>query len=248
MRGEKMNEVIKQLTDHVSIRKFNDRAISEENVNAILDAAMRGATAGNMMSYSIIKIRSKDTLKKLAASCDNQPFIADANLALLFVVDNYKWHRFFELYGIPDAFPEYKGPIINDMILGMQDAMIAAQNAVIAAESLGIGTCYIGDIMEQYEFHRQLFDLPEYTMPATLVVMGYYDKKPQHRSRFNRRFVVFDEQYKKIDDDFIRGMFSEYQDEDSDFAKKFYKRKMDAAFFAEMRRSLQLYLAQWMDL
>jgi len=30
---------------------------------------MRGATAGNMMAYSIIKIQSKVTLLKLAVSC-----------------------------------------------------------------------------------------------------------------------------------------------------------------------------------
>lgn len=241
-----MNEVIKQLMDHVSIRKFNDQTILAEHVSTILDAAMRGATAGNMMSYTIIKIQSKDTLKKLAVSCDNQPFIADADLALLFVVDNYKWHRLFQLSGIPDTFPDYKGPIINDMILGMQDAMIAAQNAVIAAESLGIGTCYIGDIMEQYEYHKELFCLPDYTMPATMVVMGHYDKKPKCRPRFDQKFVVFDESYKKFDDGFIKDVFSDYQEEDPEFAKKFYKRKMDAEFFAEMHRSLLLYLEQWM--
>ncbi len=241
-----MNEVTKQLMEHVSIRKFNNQDIPEEDISTILDAAMRGATGGNMMSYSIIKIQSKDTLKKLAISCDNQPFIVDANLALLFVVDNYKWHRLFQLDGIPEAFPAYNGPIINDMILGMQDAMIAAQNAVIAAESLGIGTCYIGDIMERYEYHKELFCLPEYTMPATMVVMGYYDKKPKRRPRFDRRFVVFDESYKKFDDDFIYDMFSDYLEEDPDFVKKFYKRKMDAEFFVEMHRSLLLYLEQWM--
>ena len=241
-----MNEVTKQLMDHVSIRKFNNSQIAAEDVSTILDAAMRGATAGNMMSYSIIKIQSKDTLKKLAISCDNQPFIANADLALLFVVDNYKWHRLFELNEISDTFPAYKDPIINDMILGMQDAMISAQNAVITAESLGIGTCYIGDIMERYEYHKELFSLPEYTMPAALVVMGHYDKKPKPRPRFDRKFVVFDEFYNKVDDNFINDMFSEYQNEEPDFAKKYYKRKMDAEFFAEMRRSLHLYLEQWL--
>ena len=32
-------------------------------------------------------------------------------------------------------------------------AMIAAQNAVMTAESFGLGSCYIGDIMENYEIH-----------------------------------------------------------------------------------------------
>ncbi len=40
--------------------------------------------------------------------------------------------------------------------------MVAAQTAVTAAESLGLGSCYIGDIMENYEEHKRLFDLPDY--------------------------------------------------------------------------------------
>ncbi len=240
-----MNEVIDLLKSHTSIRKFNGEEIKKEDVDVIVGAAIRGATAGNMMAYSIIKIQSEDVLKKLAVSCDNQPFIADAKLALLFVADNYKWHKYFEQRSINEVFPDYRGPSISDFMLGVEDAMIAAQNAVIAAESLGIGTCYIGDIMEQCEYHRELFNLPEYTMPVALVVMGHYDTKPKLRDRFDKSFVVFDEVYPEINNDFINEMFSEEEKKDKDFASKFYKRKMDAPFFKEMIQSIKIYLKQW---
>lgn len=240
-----MNEVVQLLKSHTSIRNFNDIKITQDQVNLILEAAMRGATAGNMMSYSIIKIQSKETLEKLAKSCDDQPFIETASFALLFVVDNYKWHRYFEQRNIPEAFPDYSGPVISDFILGMEDMMIAAQNAVIAAESLGIGTCYIGDIMENYEFHKELFHLPKYTMPAALIVMGNYDTKPDIRPRFDPSFIVFDEEYPTIKDDFINDMFSAEEAEDPNLAKNFYARKIDAPFFKEMARSIELYLKEW---
>src|SRR5690554_4046104 len=193
-----MNEVIELLASHTSIRNFNGTNITDEQEQQIIKSAMRGATAGNMMAYSIIKIKSKQTLSKLAKSCDNQPFIENADLALLFVADNYKWHKYFEQRNITEAFPKYKGPCISDFMLGVQDGMIAAQNAVIAAESLGIGTCYIGDIMENYEYHKELFNLPKYTMPIALVVMGNYETKPQIRERFDKSCVVFDEVYPTI--------------------------------------------------
>ena len=47
-------------------------------------------------------------------------------------------------------------------MLAITDTAIAAQNAVVAAESLGIGSCYIGDIMENCEEQRRLLQLPEY--------------------------------------------------------------------------------------
>lgn len=240
-----MNEVIKLLKSHTSIRKFNETKITDEQVQHIIESAMQGATAGNMMAYSIIKIRSKDTLSKLAKSCDNQPFIADADLALLFAADNYKWHEFYKQRNISVTFPDYKGPCISDFMLGVEDGMIAAQNAVIAAESLGIGTCYIGDIMENYEYHRELFNLPQYTMPIALVVMGNYDTKPQTRERFDKSYVVFDESYPTITEEFINNMFAKEESKDKDFAVKFYKRKMDAPFFKEMIRSIKLYINEW---
>ncbi len=242
-----MNEVIKLLKSHTSIRKFNETKMTGEQIQHIIESAMRGASAGNMMSYSIIKIQSEETLSKLAKSCDNQPFIENADLALLFAADNYKWHRYFEQRGISEAFADYKGPCISDFMLGAEDAMIAAQNAVIAAESLGIGTCYIGDIMENYEYHKELFNLPPYTMPIALIVMGGYDKKPQVRDRFDKQFVVFDEAYPSVTDEFINNMFKKEESRDADFAWKFYKRKMDAPFFKEMIRSISLYLDEWND-
>lgn len=240
-----MNEVIRLLEEHTSIRKFNGKPIDKSQENAILHAAMRGATAGNMMLYSIVTIRDKERLAALAESCDQQPFIANADLALLFAVDSSKWHQYFNQREIPKLYPDYEGPVVSDFMLGMQDAMIAAQNAVIAAESLGLGTCYIGDIMEHYEDHKAFFNLPEYVMPATLVVIGHYDEKPKVRQRFDRQFVVFEETYRQLSPAELDAMFEREEKGNPDFAQKFYKRKMDAPFFKEMIRSIKLYLKEW---
>ncbi len=56
-------------------------------------------------------------------------------------------------------------PGLGDFGIAAQDAVIAAQNAAIAAEAVGLGTCYIGDIIENAEEVRDLLDLPEHTVP-----------------------------------------------------------------------------------
>lgn len=242
-KGNVMNLVIDTLKSHTSVRKFNDKPISEELQDTIIDCARRGATAGNMQMYHIIRIADRTLLTQLGETCDHQPFIGNAAFALLFVVDNHKWDMYFRSEGVPQAFEDYKGPQIADLFLGMQDTMIAAQNAVIAAESMGIGTCYIGDIMEQAEKHRTLFNLPQHTMPATLVVFGYYDMKPQLRERFDKSVMVTDNQYIDINDDIIKKLFS---DKPEGFAKAFYKRKINADFFKEMCRSIKVFMKDWL--
>lgn len=236
------NQTINVLKNHTSIRQFTDQAIEKEQRDLIIDCAMRGATAGNMMMYHIIEIDDRDLLIKLGETCDNQPFIGKAAFALLFVVDNHKWDRVFKLYDIPEAFPDYKGPEISDFILGMQDAMIAAQNAVIAAESLGLGTCYIGDIIEHAEAHRELLHLPHHTMPATLIVFGHYKHKPLLRDRFSKEYVVSQNQYKPLSDDAVKDMYGKMTKED---IHRFFNRKIHADFFKEMIRSIKVYLKDW---
>ncbi len=240
-----MNETIQLLNNHTSIRKFNSEIITEEEKQAIINCAMRGATAGNMMLYSIIKIQNEDTLEKLSISCDNQPFIKNCSFALLFVVDTTKFYKLFENRGIPEKFPNYKANSYADFILGTQDCVIAAQNSVIAAESLGIGTCYIGDIVEHFKLHRELFNLPKGVMPLSLLVFGRYDTKPTLKRRFNYDSVVFDETYPTTDEAFINNMFADLEENNPNFAEKFYKRKINADFYNEMNNSIMKYLKFW---
>lgn len=72
---------------------------------------------------------------------------------------------------MPAAPPRH--PSAGDLMLAVEDSSLAAQNAVTAAWSLGIGSCYIGDIMEHCELHRELFQLPPYVFPAVMLVLGY---------------------------------------------------------------------------
>ena len=93
--------------------------------------------------------------------------IAKAPWALIFVVDYAKWIDLFEHVGcFEPEFVERTGkaprpaPGLGDFAIAAQDAVIAAQNAVVAAEALGLGSCYIGDIVENAEEVAALLDLP----------------------------------------------------------------------------------------
>jgi len=241
------------IQDRVSIRKFNEKQISDEDTNKILQAAIHAPTAGNMVPYTILKIKNKETLEKLSESCDHQSFIKSADLALIFLVDLNKWHRYLENNNVK-AYAQktnrsYDGPTIADAILGINDALIASESAVIAAESLNIGSCYIGDIMENFEYHKELFDLPDYVFPAAMLVLGHYDSRPKPRYRFDQEYIVFDEKYRQLSDDDLEDMYKEktklYNSQDpniENFAQQFYNRKMGAEFFVEMNRSLDVIL------
>ena len=162
-------------------RDDDDRpvAVTDEQRAAILHAASRAPSAGAMMMYSIVSVRERATLDRLADLCDHQPMIAKAPWALIFVVDYAKWIDLFEHVGcFEPEFVERTGkaprraPGLGDFAIAAQDAVIAAQNAVVAAEALGLGSCYIGDIVENAEEVAALLDLPPYTMPLSMLIIG----------------------------------------------------------------------------
>ncbi len=65
----------------------------------ILDATLQAPTAGNQIMYSIIDVTDQGLKQKLSETCDNQPFIATAPLVFVFVADQNRWQRGFELAG-----------------------------------------------------------------------------------------------------------------------------------------------------
>ncbi|MCS5420726.1 MULTISPECIES: nitroreductase family protein [Psychrilyobacter] len=248
-----MNETLKTINNRVSLRWYEKKKISTEHMDKIIESAIGAPTAGNMVMYSIIHIQNKKTMKKLAISCDSQPFIGTASDILIFVADFNKWNSYYKNEGV--YCDKGRRPGNAEMLLAFEDTMIASENAVIAGESLGIGSCYIGDILENYEYHKELLDLPDYTIPLGMLTFGYYPKdyKRVKRERFNREFIVFDEKYKKLDKAELKTMFElkekEFSTKDSNegksFAGEFYKRKTNSDFMENFERSVDQWFKNW---
>ena len=159
-----MNMVIELLMKRKSVRAFSDREITQEERDAILESAIQAPTAGNQVLYTILDITDQTIKEELAVSCDNQPFIARAPLVLIFLADCRRWLDCYTYAG-----EECRDPGVGDLILACEDALIAAQNAVIAAESMGIGSCYIGDILENKEKAVGTHELDRFVFPSTMV-------------------------------------------------------------------------------
>ena len=237
-----MNETIRQLCARKSVRVFLDREIGAEEKQAILNAACQAPTAGNQQLYTILDITDQDLKDKLAVSCDNQPFIATAKLVLVFCADCKKW---YDAFLAADCHP--RKPAVGDLLLAVSDANIAAQNAVTAAESLGIGSCYIGDIMENCETQREILNLPEYVFPAAMLVFGYpteYQKNREKPRRAAMEHIVHENGYRAMDAQELQCLFEPKWGNKAygNSMQAFCDRKYNSDFSREMSRSVGEYL------
>ena len=233
------NKVMDVLMNRKSVRVFEKEAISKDIKNEILNAAMRAPTAGNSMLYSILDITDQSIKDKLAVTCDNQPFIATAPMVLIFLADYRRWYRKFEQ---AECDAEIPVPQEGDLLLAVQDTVIAAHAACVAAESFGVGSCYIGDILENWEIHKELLYLPEYVAPISMLVFGYPTQQQKDRPqppRFPKEMIIFENVYRDLSDNELL----EYKDNKS--AKAFYERKYVSDFTKEMTRSSKEIIKNW---
>jgi nitroreductase/FMN reductase (NADPH)/FMN reductase [NAD(P)H] len=240
-----MNEILKSLYARKSVRVFEEKEISMENKNAILRAATEAPTAGNQQLYTILDITSRELKEKLVKTCDGQPFIAEAKMVLVFCADCRKWYDAFLAAGCEPRLPG-----VGDLLLAVSDANIAAQNAVTAAESLGIGSCYIGDIMENCEVQRALLHLPQYVFPAAMLVFGYPTAQQKERIKPRRaemKHIVHENTYRHMDGEELKALFTERCGDRpyEDYMKAFCGRKYNSEFSKEMTRSVGEYLRQF---
>lgn len=237
-----MNQTLAQLHARKSVRAFLDKPIDGADKRAILEAACAAPTAGNQQLYTILDITSQAVKDRLADTCDHQPFIAAAPMVLIFCADCQKWYDAFTAGGCGP-----RKPGAGDLLLAFSDANIAAQNAVTAAWSLGIGSCYIGDILEQCEVHRALLGLPEYVVPAAMLVFGWPTAQQQEREKPRRRameHIVHENSYRRMDGAELESMLADRAGQlaYTDWLRAFCKRKYNSEFSREMSRSAAEYL------
>lgn len=241
-----MNPILQSLHARKSVRAFEDRPIPEELKQEILEAAVQAPTAGNQQLYTILDITDPQLKQALSVTCDNQPFIAKAPMVLIFCADCKKW---LDVYREAGCTP--RAPGAGDLLLAVTDAAIAAQNAVVAAESLGIGSCYIGDVMENCERQRELLHLPDYVFPAAMLVFGWPTRQQQERpkpARCPMEQIVHTNAYRCMDGQELRTMLAGKTGARSfeDWCAAFCARKYDSDFSREMTRSVEEYLRQFM--
>lgn len=250
-----MNPTLELMNARSSTRSYAPTPIGDGEKQAILHTTMRAPTAGNMMLYSIIEVTDQAIKNRLAATCDDQPFIAKAPWVLIFVADMQKWIDLFRHSKVErvEGVEHRMIPGPGDLMLACSDALIAAQNAVVAAESMGIGSCYIGDILEQAETHAELLDLPPYTLPIAMLCLGYPGVERPPTAHYTNH-VVHNNTYHRLTDDELAEVSRElgqmhaphgFGPGIANIGQREYKRKFTTEYMQDMNRSVQWWIDRW---
>jgi len=185
-----MNDVIKLLQAHRSIRKFSDKPIDQETVNTIIACGQAAATSSNVQGTTVIQVTDADAREQLAAFAGGQKYVATASTFLVFCADLKRSAQACALQG-----GEFSQGMTEHFIIATVDVALFAQNCTIAAESLGLGICYIGGLRNNPQDVSTLLKLPENVYPVFGLCLGHPEQDPEVKPRLPLDAVLMHEHY-----------------------------------------------------
>jgi FMN reductase [NAD(P)H] len=202
--GSYPNATMRLLMERGSLRQFTDELIPTDVLQQILAAGAQAASGGNLQPFSIIQTEDTDTRKKLADWL-GQSFIGKAPVLLTFCIDLRRLQRWAAL----DHAPFTADHSFRHFWISFQDTIIAAQNICTAADALGLGSVYIGSVLEYFRELKELFDLPQGVFPVVLLCLGYPAERPKPRTKLPVDVIVHKETYQELGDQGLLDVYAE---------------------------------------
>lgn len=187
------NPTLDILTTRRTIRKFEERPVEPEVVEAIENAARQTATSQSLSAWSAIRIKDQRTREAIAEICGHAR-IARAPLLYVFVADE---HRNLRIARAKGAVVDQDTPFSTSALFfqAYDDAVLAVHAAETAAESLGLGAVILGAITFDLTRVIDLLHLPRHVFPVLGLGLGYPAKVPELKPRPPREAQFFDDAY-----------------------------------------------------
>ncbi len=170
-----MNETLQTILTRRSTRKFQNKPISREDTELLLQAALCAPSGMGLQTWQFTAVRDREKIKRLAAAIERVLGRAGYNMyepALLIIPSNERESRF-----------------------GREDNACAMENIFLAAHSLGIGSVWINQlqgICDKPEIRAVLdsFQIPADHVVYGLAALGYADDVKAEKKRTGKAVIL----------------------------------------------------------
>ena len=135
-----------------SCRSYQPEQITDEQLNAVLEAGTYAPTSRGLQSPYIVAIQNKDLLERLA----------QMNAEVMGVTTNpYYDAPTYVLVFVPADAPN-----------GIQDASLVLENMMLAAHAQGLGSCWIHREKEMFVTEEGMELMAQWGLPEGLIGIG----------------------------------------------------------------------------
>ncbi|MDT8335225.1 MAG: nitroreductase family protein [Desulfurivibrionaceae bacterium] len=167
-----MNPKLNPIFSRRSVRKYQEKPLSDEMINDLLEAAMAAPSAVARDPWHFLVVRNRQTIDAITDILPNGKMLRQAPATFVVCGDISQAHG-------------------QELSYLLQDLSAAVENILLAANLLGLGACWLGvhPREERQTGIRKLFDLPENIIPMCAVALGWPAEQPEARTRFKQERV-----------------------------------------------------------
>lgn len=151
-----IKDALAVIADRKSVRHFTGEAVSKEEIDKLLHAAMAAPAAVHMLPWKFIVITDKAKLKQLAAGLPFAQMLTKAGTGIVVC-----------------AVPEEAA--MNNEAFAIMDCTCASENILLAAEALGLGAVWtaVYPNTELINFVREELNIPANIIPLNIIPVGH---------------------------------------------------------------------------
>ena len=189
-----MNETIKLLQSHRSVRKFTEKPVPQEVLDELIKCGQAAATSSFIQACSVIQVDEATMRETLAKLAGNQSYVSSAARFVVYCAD---MNRHKIACNMHDA--TMQSGFTEQFITATVDCALFAQNVITAAQSLGIEGVYIGGIRNSIQEVSELLELPHLVYPVFGMCLGYPAQNPEVKPRLPLSVILKKNRY--IEDD-----------------------------------------------
>lgn len=163
-------DVLEAIYNRRSIRKYEDKPISEETIKELLGAAMMAPSAGNAQPWQFVVVDDREMLDGVSDINQYAAMAKGAPLGILVCGDL--------------GLEKYAG-------YWVQDCSAAIQNLLLAIHAKGLGAVWTGihPIEERVSGYKKMFNLPEHVMPLGFIIIGWPAQESKKKDRYQEERV-----------------------------------------------------------
>jgi len=242
-----MTIVTDQLLGHRSIRKFADRAVDDDTLAALVQAAQCAPTSHHVQAYTIIQVKDRANRAAIAQLAGPQVWVDQAPVFLVFCADLTRLIRAAKALGEPSdtGWTEH-------FIVATVDTALVAQNLMTAAESMGLGGVFIGGIRNDPQQVATLLNIPDQAYPVFGMCLGWPGQDPGPKPRLPLSLVLrqdrFDDPMTDADEAALEAydqtMVAYYQARDTNLKTTAWTRLMAKFVAQQTRPHMKAFLEQ----
>ena len=201
-----MQPALERMEKRYSCRSFTDQEIPDAVMEQLENIALRAASGGNLQPVAVIAVKDKERKEQLCKLCEDQSFIREAAVNLVFCMD---WHK-YDVYAQYKKAPFVANRCFTHFMIAMEDVMCMAQTVETAAFLCGIGSCYVGSVCNFISEISDFLKLPDKVFPVVMLSLGYPKVEPKaYLPKLKRDMVFCDEVYTDYTPEQIEAAFDE---------------------------------------